>query len=168
MVGVEVSGGPETYRLGPARAVVGLTVSVASDVRVEDVMSSPPITVGPQETVLNAARIMDENNIGSLIVIDENGSLLGIVTERDIVRKVVAKGLDPSRVRISEIMTKNPYYVTTDDSVVRAAEVMGEHGIGHLPVLDPESLKVVGMISKRDIVRIAPDLIVTAYMGPQA
>lgn len=140
----------------------------ASDVRVEDVMSTPPITVKPEESVLKAASLMDENDIGSLIVVDENGSLLGIVTERDIVRKVVAKGLDPSRVRVGDIMTRDPYYVTTEDSVVRAAEVMGEHGVGHLPVLDPETLKVVGMISKRDIVRIAPDLIVTAYMGSQA
>jgi CBS domain-containing protein len=150
------------------RACGVCSVSVASDVRVEDVMSTPPITIRPDESVLRAARLMDENNIGSLIVVDENGSLLGIVTERDIVRKVVAKGLDPSKVKVKEIMTRNPYYVTTDDSVVRAAEVMGEHGVGHLPVLDPESFKVVGMISKRDIVRIAPDLVVTAYIGPHA
>ncbi|MEB2837396.1 MAG: CBS domain-containing protein [Desulfurococcales archaeon] len=136
---------------------------MSSDVRVEDVMSSPPITISPRATVYQAARLMADSDIGSLIVVDENGSLLGIVTERDIVRKVVARALDPREVLIEEIMTRNPYYVTTDDSIVRAAEVMGEHGIGHLPVLDPESLKVVGMISKRDIVRIAPDLLITAY-----
>jgi len=137
-----------------------------ADVRVEDVMSSPPITVGEDATVYQAAVIMAENNIGSLIVVDENGSLLGIVTERDIVRKVVAKAADPRKVRVGEIMSRNPYYVTSDDSIVRAAEIMGEHGIGHLPVLDPQSLRVVGMISKRDIVSIAPDLLLTAYGKP--
>ncbi len=134
-----------------------------ADVRVEDVMSSPPITVTEDTTVYQAALIMSENNIGSLVVVDENGSLLGIVTERDIVRKVVAKAADPRRVRVGEIMTRNPYYVTSDDSIVRAAELMGEHNIGHLPVLDPETLKVVGVVSKRDIVRIAPDLLLTAF-----
>ncbi len=126
-------------------------------------MSSPPITVTPDTTVYRAAIVMSDNNIGSLIVVDNGGNLLGIITERDIVRKVVARALDPREVTVGEVMTRNPYYVTSDDSIVRAAELMGEHGIGHLPVLDPETLKVVGMISKRDIVRIAPDLIATTY-----
>jgi CBS domain-containing protein len=134
-----------------------------ADVRVEDVMSSPPITVTEETTVYQAALIMAENNIGSLIVVDENGSLLGVVTERDIVRKVVARAADPRRVKVGDIMTRNPYYVVSDDSIVRAAELMGEHGIGHLPVLDPQTLRVVGMVSKRDIVRIAPDLLITAF-----
>lgn len=138
--------------------------SVPEDLRCEDIMSTPPVTASPHETASAAARIMIEKNVGSLIITDERGSLLGIVTKTDLVRGVVAPGRDPGSVMLGEIMTRNPYYVTTDSLVKEAAEIMGSYGIGHLPVIDAESRKVVGVISMRDIVRLAPHYIDLALM----
>ncbi|GBF09344.1 conserved hypothetical protein [Aeropyrum pernix] len=133
------------------------------DVLVRDIMSSPPITTLPMTSVKEAARIMLENRVGSLIVVNERNTLLGILTKTDIIREVVAKGLDPESVRVGDIMTRNPYYVYTDDSVERAASLMGEHNIGHLPVLDPETKKPVGIVTKTDIVKLAPNYINVIY-----
>ena len=128
------------------------------DYPVSELMSSPPITVKPNITVREAAEIMVENNIGSLIVVDEKESLIGIVTVRDIIREVVAKGLPPDKVKVEEIMTRNIYYVLSDDTIRRAVEIMSERGIGHLPVIDPNTYKLVGVVSKTDILKIAPGL----------
>lgn len=141
--------------------------TVPDDIRCEDIMSSPPVTVSPHETASVAAKLMLEKKIGSLIIVDENGSLLGIVTKTDLVRGVVAPGKDPGKVLLGEIMTRNPYYVTTDSLVREAAEIMGSYGIGHLPVLHPESQRVVGVISMRDIVRLAPHYIELAILARQ-
>ncbi len=128
-----------------------------------EVMSTPPIKAMPMQTVLEGAKIMAENNIGSLIIVDEQDSLLGIVTKTDIIVNVVAKGLDASKVKLADIMSKNPYYVFRNTTLREAAEMMGSYNIGHLPVLDPETYKVVGVISKRDIIRLAPHYIDLVY-----
>ncbi len=129
-----------------------------------DIMSTPPITGSPTMNAQEAAEVMVRNNVGSIIIVDENGYLLGIVTKTDLVKGVVAKGKDPARVRLQDIMTKNPIYVTEDTSVREAAEIMGSSGIGHLPVLDPNNHKVVGVISMRDIVRLAPHYIELVFL----
>ena len=128
------------------------------DYPISELMTSPPITVRPLMTVKEAAKIMVENNIGSLVVVDEKGSLIGIITVRDIIREVVAKGLSPDKIKIDDIMTRNIYYITSDDTIRRAVEIMSERGIGHLPVVDPDTYKLVGIISKTDILKIAPGL----------
>ncbi|MCE4604119.1 MAG: CBS domain-containing protein [Aeropyrum sp.] len=134
-----------------------------SDLQVRDVMNSPPVTALPIISVREAAKKMLDNKVGSLIIVNERNTLLGIVTKTDIIREVVARGLDPDTVRIGDIMTKNPYFVYTDDAVEKAAEIMGSHNIGHLPVLDPDSQKPVGMLSKTDIVKLAPSYISVIY-----
>lgn len=131
---------------------------------VGEVMSTPPIMILPTETVEQGARIMAEEGIGSLIVVDENESLIGIVTKTDIVYKVVARGEDPSRTLIASIMTRNPYYILKTATLREAAEEMGIHNIGHLPVIDPETSKVVGVISKSDILRLAPHYMTLVYL----
>ncbi len=130
-----------------------------SEYTVGDVMSTPLFKALPTMTVKEAAREMIRRRIGSVVVVNENGSLLGIVTRTDILRAVVVEGGDPEKLTLGDVMTRNPYYVLTSDPLARAAELMGTHGIGHLPVLDPETLKPVGMISLRDIVRHAPEYI---------
>ena len=137
---------------------------MSEDVKCRDIMSAPPVTGSPLMTAQEAAQIMTNKGIGSIIIVDERGSLLGIVTKTDLVRGVVAKGLNPSRIRVADIMTRDPYYVTADESIRHAAEIMGDYGIGHLPVLDPETMKVVGVISMRDILKIAPHYIELVYL----
>jgi CBS domain-containing protein len=104
---------------------------------VGDVMSTPLFKALPTMTVKEATIEMLKRRIGSVVVVNENDSLLGIVTRTDIIREVVAKGRDPETLTLGDIMTRNPYYVFTDDPLEKAAEIMGEYGIGHLPVLDP-------------------------------
>jgi CBS domain-containing protein len=128
------------------------------DYPVSELMSSPPITIRPSVSIKEAAKIMVENNIGSLIVVDDKGSIIGIVTVRDIIREVVAKGLSPDKIKVEDIMTRNIYYILSDDTIKRAVEIMSERGIGHLPVIDPNDYRLVGVISKTDILKIAPGL----------
>lgn len=130
---------------------------------VRDIMRSPPITVTPITPVNEAAQQMIDRGVGSLLVVDDSGSLMGIVTKTDIVREVVARGL-PRSVPIGNIMTRNPYFVFEDYTVKEAAELMGSHTIGHLPVLSRENMRPVGVVSKRDIIRLAPHYITLVYV----
>ena len=130
-----------------------------SEYTVGDVMSTPLFKALPTMKVKEAASEMLKRKIGSVVVVNDNGSLIGIVTRTDIIRAVVVDGGDPEVLTLGDIMTRNPYYVLTDDPLARAAELMGTYGVGHLPVLDPDTLKPVGMISLRDIVRHAPEYI---------
>ncbi|MCE4599892.1 MAG: CBS domain-containing protein [Desulfurococcales archaeon] len=129
---------------------------IVEDLLVSDVMKTPVITMSPTATVMEAAKVMVENDIGSIIVVDERERLLGIVTKTDIVKGVVARGLLPSSVKLGDIMVRDPYYLFSDATLREAAELMGSKGIGHLPILDPDNMRIVGIISKRDILRIAP------------
>jgi len=137
---------------------------VPEELLCRDIMSSPPVTASPFETVGEGARIMTEKGVGSLVIVDDKDSLLGIVTKTDFVKKVVAKDLSPREVTLGDIMTRNPYYVFDNSPVLEAAEIMGAYGIGHLPVLDHETYKVVGVVSMRDILRIAPHYMEKVYM----
>lgn len=100
-------------------------------------------------TVLEAASMMVKANIGAVVVLDGKDRLIGIVTERDMTRRVVAKGLDPKKTQLSEIMTKNPDTLAPDDSAFDALELMQARNYRHLPVV--EDGKCVGMVSVRDL-----------------
>jgi CBS domain-containing protein len=136
---------------------------VMRDVLVRDVMSTPLVYVYPFHSVREAAAIMVEKNVGSVVVLDTDGRLLGIVTRTDILKHVVAKGLNPDKVKVEDIMTRNPIYTLADTPLEEAARMMGSKGIGHLPVLDPKTFKPVGMLSKRDILKIAPHYMALVY-----
>ncbi len=135
------------------------------DYLVRDVMSTPVLKVLPMVSVREGARMMVERRVGSLVVVTETDSLIGIVTKTDIISRVVARGLNPDEVMIGDIMTRNPIYIFADDSIERAVDLMSSHRIGHLPVLDPETNKPIGMLSKWDIVRLSPEYIRGALIG---
>jgi CBS domain-containing protein len=105
-------------------------------------------TIGAEQTVLEAAREMVANNIGAILVLRE-GELIGIFSERDIMKRVVAEGRDPARTRISEVMTANPLTVDMRESIEHCMVLMKEHSFRHLPVCDGKKLK--GIVSLRDI-----------------
>ena len=128
-----------------------------------DVMRTPVVTATVMEPISQIAKKMKEERVGSVVIVNKDMMLIGIITKTDIVYQVVAEGRDPDGVRAADIMTREPYYVYKDTPLREAAEIMGYYGIGHLPVLDRESNKVVGMISKTDIIAIAPDYITVAY-----
>jgi len=128
---------------------------------VRDVMVSDPVTVPPNTSVREIAKIMKEKNIGSVIVV-ENDRMVGIVTEEDLIRRVLAEGKDPERTQAADVMTRPVVYVSPDTELKEAALLMARLGIGHLPVL--EGSRVVGIIAEYDIVRLTPELIELLYI----
>ena len=103
----------------------------------------------PDNTVYEAANMMAKVNVAAIVVEDDKGLMTGIVTERDLTRRVVAKGLDAKKTPITDIMTANPYTLAPDDSAGDALELMQARNFRHLPVV--EDGKCVGMVSIRDL-----------------
>jgi CBS domain-containing protein len=127
------------------------------DVKVDDVMSSPVVTIKDTDTVLAAAKLMKKNEIGCVVVVDKTGNPRGIITERDIVRRVSALDMLPSKVQAGKSMTKPPATVESSASVTDAAKKMRELKIRRLIVL--QGNKLMGIITSNDIVDITPALI---------
>lgn len=99
-------------------------------------------------TVLEAARYMMEHNVGAVPVL-RNGDLAGILSERDIMNRVVAVGRTPGTTAVSEVMTVNPRAVAADESIEECLFIMREFGFRHLPIVDGKELK--GVVSLRDV-----------------
>jgi CBS domain-containing protein len=97
-------------------------------------------------SVLEAARCMMENNIGALPVL-RDGELVGIISERDIMNRVVAVGRAAGTTTIAEVMTANPRAVFIDESIEECLFIMREFGFRHLPIVDGKQLK--GLVSSR-------------------
>ncbi|MDX9990524.1 MAG: CBS domain-containing protein [Anaerolineales bacterium] len=110
------------------------------------------VSVPPQATVLEAINLMAANNVGALLVIQED-QITGIISERDIVRKVDRLGKTSATTKVSEIMTEKVLYVNASQPIEECMALMTEKRIRHLPVLDGEQL--VGVISIGDVLRNA-------------
>jgi CBS domain-containing protein len=109
-------------------------------------------SVNPDDTVLKALETMAEKNIGAVIVLEADGTLCGIFSERDYARKVVLNGRSSQSTPIRDVMTSEVYYVRSHDSVERCMALMSDKRFRHLPVLD-EDKQVLGMISIGDVVK---------------
>jgi CBS domain-containing protein len=107
------------------------------------------VSLGPQATVWEAACMMTGANCGSVLIVDTPGKLLGIVTERDLMTRVLAKALSPSTTLVSEVMTRNPHCVTPETLVSDAVLIMIERGFRHLPIMAAHG-KLLGVFSVRD------------------
>jgi CBS domain-containing protein len=105
-------------------------------------------SVDATRTVLEAARFMKEQNIGALPVL-RNGELVGIISERDIMNRVVAAARTPGTTAVSEVMTANPRGVSPDETVEECLYIMREFGFRHLPIVEGKEVK--GLVSVRDI-----------------
>ena len=99
-------------------------------------------------SVLEGAKMMAEKHVAAIVIVDD-GKLSGIVTERDLTQRVLAKGLDPEKTSLGDIMTKDPDTLSPGDSALDALELMSVRNYRHLPVVEDE--KVVGMVSIRDL-----------------
>ena len=106
--------------------------------------------VSPDSSVLDALKIMADQNIGSVMVLD-NGRYMGIVTERDYSRKVILNGKSSTHTKVSEIMSADLPRVTPSDSIDYCMQLMSDKNIRYLPVFEEEELK--GIISINDVVR---------------
>lgn len=107
------------------------------------------ISLGPQASVWDAACIMTRANCGSVLVVDIPGTLLGIVTERDLMTRVLAKALNPQTTLVSDVMTRSPHCVGPEMMVADAVLIMIERGFRHLPVVGKDG-KILGVFSVRD------------------
>ena len=107
------------------------------------------ISLGPHASIREAACLMTRANCGSVLILDTPGTLLGIVTERDLMTRVLAKALDPEKTLVSEVMTRNPHCVGPDRRVSDAVLIMIERGFRHLPIVSATG-KIIGVFSVRD------------------
>lgn len=119
--------------------------------------------IGENESLLTAARKMRELDIGSLPICGADDRLYGIITDRDIVVKCVAYGSDPALTQASELAKGMPFWVSADASGEEVLEIMEEHAIRRLPVIDEH--KLIGMISEADIARFFPSPQVAEFVG---
>jgi CBS domain-containing protein len=107
------------------------------------------VSLPPSACVHEAACVMTRANCGSVLVIDSATSLVGIVTERDLMTRVLAKALDPATTPLSSVLTPNPRCIGPDTKVADAVLMMIERGFRHLPVV-AEGGKILGVFSVRD------------------
>jgi CBS domain-containing protein len=106
------------------------------------------VSLGPGATVHEAACVMTQANCGSVLIIDGAGKLLGILTERDLMTKVLAKALNPPTTLVTRVMTPHPQCVGPEMRVSDAVLIMIERGFRHLPVV--VGTKILGVFSARD------------------
>lgn len=117
----------------------------------EEYMSTPVITVEADISIADLSKKLDRENIGSVVVV-QDGAIGGIVTERDLIRKVMAKGKDPHEVTARDVMTEMPICVQKSASLMEIAALMKEHTMRRLVVLDGKT--PVGIVTSRDIINL--------------
>jgi CBS domain-containing protein len=116
--------------------------------RVADVMTPGVETTTSSETLRDAARTMRKGDFGAMPVVDD-GRLVGMLTDRDIVVRAVAEGLDPMSARVGDVASPSPVAVAPDQDLDEAMELMAEYRVRRLPVVDGERL--VGVVSQADV-----------------
>ncbi len=129
---------------------------MGSGIKVADVMKKNVVTLHANATVQEAARVMKDKGIGSIIVIEGNEAK-GILTERDIVRKVVAE-MKPLTTRVKDVMSHPLIVVEPETALEDAARVMHDNNIRRLPVINREGL-LVGILTENDIMSLFPTIV---------
>ncbi len=123
--------------------------------KISDIMTRNVRVVSPDRTIQEAARLMDEMNVGALPVCDGR-RLRGMVTDRDITVRATAAGLPPDTTRVRDVMSDNVWWCFDDDDVDHIVELMSDHQIRRLPVVDGEGL--AGIVTIDDLAVRAGDL----------
>lgn len=121
--------------------------------RVSDLLKRGGVIIytSPESSVSDAVETLNRHNVGSILVLSPSRSLVGIFTERDLLQRVVAKGLDPTTTKIGDVMTHDVIVVSSDTSRQDVLQVMDQKHIRHVPVSDGTQL--LGVISLRDVLR---------------
>lgn len=109
------------------------------------------VTIRPEATIHDAMTMLVNHRIGSLVVTDEQGRIIGIITERDILRECAARSEQVKNTRVQEVMTTNPIIGVPDDEVGYVMGIMTNNRIRHLPIMAGERLE--GIISIGDVVK---------------
>lgn len=123
--------------------------------KVSETMEKDPLVESGSLTVLEAARRMRDRGVGCLLVY--NGDLQGVVTERDILHKVVAEGKDPAGVRLDAVMSTDVVTIRPDDDILNALRLMRQRRIRRLPVV--QNGRLAGLLTERHVSQVAPELL---------
>ena len=121
---------------------------------VKDILAikgSEVLSVGPDATLLHALEIMADKNVGAVLVLDAEGAIQGIFSERDFTRKIIIKGRTTETSKVGEVMTTKVLYVESGTTLSECMNLMTEKRVRHLPVL--EGGKAVGIVSIGDVVK---------------
>jgi CBS domain-containing protein len=115
-------------------------------------MTKALVTATPQDTIVAVAQLMKNEDIGPVLIVDNDGSrtLVGIVTDRDIVVKVVAEGRDVNTTRVGDVMSKKLVTCRADDDVEVAMKAMAQFQLRRIPVVE-DNMKLAGIISQADL-----------------
>lgn len=110
-------------------------------------MAESLMSIGPTESILQASHVMHESEVHSLLV-EESGEYIGIITNHDISKKLIAENLDPEKVQVAEVMSFPLIKIEAQESMERAAQIMRDHSIHHLEVT--EHGQTLGVLSITD------------------
>lgn len=119
--------------------------------KVADIMTREVVTTEASKTVIDAAKVMAAQGVGCLLVVNPAKKAVGIITERDLVSRVLAESFDPTKILVTDVMTTPLWTVSSDLSLAKAAEVMVRYKVRRLPVVDEGVL--VGIITVTDLAR---------------
>jgi CBS domain-containing protein len=141
-----------------------LTSETKTKIPVREIMSPNVVTLLPNQTVLEAAKIMKKEKIGSIILEAKDGSkeAVGILTERDIVLKVVAENKDPTKVQVKKIASKPVITVKPSTEITDVMKLMIKKNIRRIIITDDDKC-IQGVCTYRDLLRFAPEIIELAY-----
>jgi CBS domain-containing protein len=120
-----------------------------------EIMTQSAECIGENDSILDAAKMMAKSDIGAMPICGEDNRLKGVLTDRDIVVKVIAEGRDPSQVRAGELGEGKPVTIGADDSIALAIKTMADNKVRRLPVIDGHDL--IGIVSIGDIAKNAED-----------
>ncbi len=127
---------------------------------VRDLMRKNPYTVAESASIQDTARIMNDKKVSSLVILDEDNNPVGLVTERDLVRKVCINDLPTNRVTNKEIMSSPLITIDSESSATTATDLMLKNNVRHLLVIDNESKdnnQLIGIITPLDLVKYEED-----------
>ena len=114
-----------------------------------DVMSASPVSIESHQPAVQAAKAMEDANVGSLPVV-EDGKLVGMVTDRDLVMRVMARGLDASKVAVSDCCSADPVFLRADETLDAALASMAKEKVRRLPVVE-DGRRLVGIVAQADV-----------------
>jgi CBS domain-containing protein len=124
--------------------------------KIADVMKQRPRAVTAQTTVREAARLMEEEDVGSLPVVDEGTRLIGIVTDRDVAVRVVARGLDSDTTTVGDVASRDIVALTPDHALDDALQLMAEEQVRRVPIIVRDN-QLVGMLAQADVAHAAKE-----------
>jgi CBS domain-containing protein len=123
---------------------------------IRDLMTSNPTVVDPDKPVAEAAKLMKQEDVGIVPIVDDQNRLVGTITDRDITVRVVAEEKDPKSTTVSEVASQNVVTVEPQQNLDEALRLMAQHQVRRLPVVEEDG-KLVGIVAQADVAREGED-----------